>query len=107
MKPLRSCTFFFRFQLDDGCCHRSSAMTAALMALHVAAHTECLSAACMCASEGLLASVAMRVDSKTRWTRKCLVACAADIPLIILRVRSRGGKWKVVVMLPALMGHWR
>lgn len=102
--PISELLFFSDFRLDDWCRHRSSAMTAALMTLHIAAHAERLSAACMCASEWLLASVAMRVNSETGWTRKSFVACTTDIALVVLRVLCCGRKWEVVVMLPALMG---
>mgnify|MGYP006919977505 CR=1 FL=1 len=75
-------------------------MAATLMALHVTAHGESLTAAGMRAAEGLLASVRVRVDAQGGRARESLVACTADIAVVVLLVRGCGGGREVVVVLP-------
>lgn len=58
------------------------------MALHIATHRESLTAAGMCAAEGLLASVRVGVDAQGRRTRESLVAGTADIAVVVLLVRG-------------------
>jgi hypothetical protein len=54
----------------------------------------------MRAAEGLLASVRVRVDAQGRRARESLVACTADIAVVVLLVRGCGGGREVVVVLP-------
>lgn len=75
-------------------------MATALMAFHVASHGECLTTASVSAPEGLLAGVRVRVNTQGRWARESLVASAADVPVMVLLVGSRGGWGEVVVVLP-------
>lgn len=75
------------------------------MALHVAAHGESLSAASVCAAEGLLARVAVGVDAQRGRTRESLVAGAADVAVVVLLVWGCAGRGEVVVVLPG-RGDW-
>ena len=75
------------------------------MTLHVAAHGESLAAASVCAAEGLLASVAVRVDAQRGRTRESLVAGAADVTVVVLLVWGCAGGGEVVVVLPG-RGNW-
>lgn len=70
------------------------------MALHIAAHRECLAAPGVRASERLLARMRVRVDAQRRRPRERLVARPADIPVMVLLVRRRAGGREVVVVLP-------
>ena len=76
------------------------------VALHVAAHAKCLPAASVGTPEWLLACVAVRVDPERRRTRESLVACSADIPVLVLLVGSCSGRREVVVVLPG-GSNWR
>lgn len=76
-------------------------MASPLVALHVAAHREGLSASRMCAAERLLTSVAVRVNAQARGPRERLVAGPADIPVVVLLVRRGVGGREVVVVLPS------
>lgn len=82
--------------------HRDSppGMAAALMALHVAPHTEGFAASGMCAPEWLFAGVAVAMDAQTRGPRERLVAGAADISVVVLLVGCVRGRREVVVVLP-------
>ena len=77
-------------------------MTAAFVALHVAAHAEGLAAAVVRASEGFLARVAVAVDSETARSREGLAAGLTDVTVL------RGGKGRlrrggdVVMVLPGV-----
>ena len=75
-------------------------MTTPLMTLHVAAHRERLSTARVGATEGLLARVAVGVDTQAGGPRESLVAGAADVAVMVLLVRGRVGGREVVVVLP-------
>lgn len=63
-------------------------MAATLMALHVAADGESLTAASMGTAEGLLASVGVGVDAQGRRARESLVAGTANIAVVVLLVRG-------------------
>lgn len=76
-------------------------MTTPFMALHVTAHRKGLSAASMCTPERLLAGVRVGVDAERRRARESLVACAADIAIMVLLVGSCSGRREVVVVLPS------
>lgn len=91
---------------DDSCSHGTAGMAATLVALHVAAHAEGFAAAGMRAAEGLLAGVAVRVDTERRGPRECLVAGAADVTVVVLLVGRRARGREVVVVLPG-WGDWR
>lgn len=58
------------------------------MTLHVATHGESLATASVGAAEGLLACVRVRVNSQRGRTRESLVACAADVAIVVLLVGS-------------------
>lgn len=75
-------------------------MATPLMALHVAAHRERLSTPSVRAAERLLTSVTVRVNPQARRPRKGLVAGAADVPVVVLLVRSSVRGREVVVVLP-------
>jgi len=75
------------------------------MALHIAANRKGLSAARVRASERFLTRVRVRVDAQRRRTRESLVACAADIPVVVLLVGGCAGGGEVVVVLPG-GGDW-
>lgn len=79
-------------------------MTSSLMALHITPHGEGLATARMRTPEWLLAGVRVAVDAQRGRAREGLVACAADIPVVVLLVRGCGGGGKVVVVLPG-RGH--
>lgn len=79
---------------------RATRVAATLMALHIAADGESLTAASMCTAEGLLASVGVGVDAQRRRARESLVAGTADIAVMVLLVRGCGGRREVVVVLP-------
>lgn len=55
-----------RFHSDDSCSHGTPGMATTLVAFHVAAHAEGLAATGVSATEGLLAGVAVRVDTERR-----------------------------------------
>lgn len=75
-------------------------MATALVAFHVASHTEGLATAGDRALEWLLASVGVAVDAERAGTRKGLVAGWADVPVLALGERGGRGRGNVVVMLP-------
>jgi hypothetical protein len=56
------------------------------MALHVTAHGESLAATGVRAAEGLLARVAVGVDAQRGGAAEGLVAGAADVAVLVLRV---------------------
>ena len=80
--------------------NRTTGVTTPLMTLHVAAHRERLSTARVGATEGLLARVAVGVDTQAGGPRESLVAGAADVAVMVLLVRGRVGGREVVVVLP-------
>lgn len=67
---------------------RATRVAATLVALHIAADRESLTAAGVCAAEGLLASVRVGVNAQGRRARESLVAGTADIPVVVLLVRG-------------------
>jgi hypothetical protein len=75
-------------------------MATTLVTLHIAPHAEGLAAASMCAAERLLASVAVGVDAEAGGPREGLVACPADVAIMVLLIRCGAGRGEVVVMLP-------
>jgi hypothetical protein len=54
----------------------------------------------MCAAEGLLACVTVAVDAQGGRAGEGLVACAADVAVVILLVGGCAGWREVVVVLP-------
>lgn len=86
--------------LDHGGSNWAARMATTLMTLHIAPYAEGLAAAGMCATERLLASVAVGVDAQAGGPRKGLVACPADVAIMVLLVRRGTGRGEVVVMLP-------
>ena len=97
------------YHLGDQC--RSSGrnsttrVAATLMALHVTAHGESLATASVGTPERLLTSVTVRMDAQAGRTRERLVACPADIAVMVLLVRGGAGWREVVVVLPG-GSHW-
>lgn len=80
-------------------------MTTPLVALHITAHGEGLPTAGVCAVEGFLAGVRVGVDAQTGGPGEGLVACAADVPVVVLLVgRCAGGGEVVVVLVLVLPG---
>jgi hypothetical protein len=77
-------------------------VTTPLMSFHVAAHTECLPAPRLRALVGLLACVAVAMDTQTARPRKRLVTRRADVAILRLREGSLTGCTDVVVMLPQI-----
>jgi hypothetical protein len=80
-------------------------MTSSLMALHVTPHGEGLATARMGTPERLLAGMRVAVNAQRGRTGEGLVACATDIPVVVLLVRCCGGGGEVVVVLPC-RGDW-
>lgn len=74
-------------------------MTSPLVALHITADGEGLPTTGMCAVEGFLARVRVRVDAQTRRPGEGLVAGAADVAVVVLLVGRRAGRGEVVVVL--------
>lgn len=79
---------------------RTTGVTTPLVALHVAAHREGLSAAGVRAAEGLLARVGVGVDAQRGRAGESLVAGAADVAVVVLLVGGCAGGGEVVVVLP-------
>lgn len=79
-------------------------MAATFMALHIAADAKGFATAGMCASEGLLARMAVRMDAQAGWSRECLVTCPAHISVIVLRICCRRRLREVMMMLPGGIG---
>lgn len=75
-------------------------VAAIVMGLHIAAHGESLTAADMRATEGLLASVRVGVDSQGRRAQESLVAEMTDIAVMVMLEWGRGGRREVMVVLP-------
>lgn len=98
------------YHLGDQC--RSSGrnsttrVAATLMALHVTAHGESLATTSVGATEGLLTRMRVGVNAQGGRTRESLVACTADISVVVLLIWSRSAWRKVVVMLPG-GSDWR
>ena len=61
-------------------------MASSLVALHVAANAKGFAASSVSTPERFLPGMAVRVDPERRGTRECLVACSADIPVLVLLV---------------------
>jgi len=68
--------------------------------LHVASHAEGLPTPGVRALEGLLARVGVTVDPERAGSGEGLVACLANVAILRLGERCRGGRGNVVVMLP-------
>jgi hypothetical protein len=75
-----------RLNHQRGSRRRATRVAASLVTLHIAADGEGLSAAGVCAAEGFLACVRVGVDTQARGARECLVACAADVAVVVLLV---------------------
>lgn len=73
-------------RLDDSCSDCPARVAATLVALHVAAHAEGLSAARVGAAEGFLARVAVGVDAQRGRPRERFVAGSADVAVLVLLV---------------------
>lgn len=81
-------------------------MATPLMPLHITPYAERLSTPGMRAAERLLPRVTVGVDAEARRSRKRLVACSADVAvLVLLEGARRGGCREVVVVLPGGGGH--
>lgn len=82
--------FIFLFLLDHCSGDGTASVAATFVALHIASHAEGFPAPGMCTAEGLLAGMAVGVNSQARGSREGLVACAADISVMVLLVGCVG-----------------
>ena len=62
-------------------------VAAPLVSLHVASHAERFAAPGVWALERFLSRVRMAVNPQRAWSRECLVAGGADVPILTLRER--------------------
>jgi hypothetical protein len=74
-------------------------MTTTFMTLHIAAYTESLAAADVRTTEWFLARMAVGVDAQARRTGEGLMACSADISVVVKGIWRGVRRWEVVVML--------
>lgn len=92
---------------EGGRVARVVVVATSLVTLHVASDAESLAASGVGTLEGFLTGVRVAVDSERAWPRESLVACLADVSVLALRERCRGGRSDVVVVLPRVgAGGW-